>query len=147
MDGAIWCKLVQTLHLRPRPEDLGSIEEQRIATIIDLVPELPAAAFALENFNHIPLLDIAIPDPVILDEAAKRVDAATDIGGVLVHCALGMSRSVLVVAAWLMRCGNTAEGALEIVDQARPERVRRPYIEISLQLYEDYLRNSSPMNR
>lgn len=131
---------------RPRPEDLASIEEQRIATIIDLVPELPTAACALENFSHIPLLDIAIPDPVILDEAARRVDAATDIGGVLVHCALGMSRSVLVVAAWLMRCGHTAEDALKIVDRARPERVRRPYIEISLQLYEDYLRNSSSMN-
>ncbi len=132
---------------RPRSEDWRSIEAQRITTIIDLVPELPAATFALENFNHIPLLDIAIPDPVVLDEAARRVEAATDRGGVLVHCALGMSRSVLVVAAWLIRCGHTAEDALKIIDQVRPERVRRPYIEISLQLYDEYLGESSALKK
>ena len=58
----------------------------------------------------------------------------------LVHCALGMSRSVLAVSAWLIRNGHTTQEALAHVGRVRPERVTRPYIAISLELYEDYRR-------
>ncbi|MBX9634024.1 MAG: hypothetical protein K2X44_03500, partial [Magnetospirillum sp.] len=60
-------------------------------------------------------------------------------GDVYLHCALGMSRSVLAACAWLIRHGSDRHQALAILDRARPERVRRPYIEISLDLYERYL--------
>ena len=88
----------------------------------------------------IPLLDIAIPDPAILDRIARQIDDDVENGGVYVYCALGMSRSVLAVCAWLIRNGSTIQQALDVLDRARPERVTRPYIAISLELYEDHLR-------
>ncbi|MBE9552504.1 MAG: hypothetical protein IMF05_03475, partial [Proteobacteria bacterium] len=54
-------------------------------------------------------------------------------------CALGMARGVLVVCAWMMRQGMTADQALAVIDRVRPERIRRPYIRIALDLYADYL--------
>ena len=130
---------------RPGDADWEEIRQRGIETVIDLVPELPVAPPHTVTHTHIPLLDIAIPDPAILDDIAKRIDAAAKSGGVLVHCALGMSRSVLAICAWLMRNGRTAQHALEVLDRARPDRVTRPYIAISLELYEDYLRRIEPV--
>eukprot|EP00793_Prasinoderma_coloniale_P007039 PRCOL_00006891-RA len=61
-----------------------------------------------------------------LPEALDFIDAGLAGGGaVLVHCFAGVSRSVTVVAAWLMlRSGRAdcadAEGALAAVRAARP---------------------------
>ena len=50
-----------------------------------------------------------------------------------------MSRSVMALAAWMIRSGMAANEALAAIDRVRPERVHRPYIRIALGLYEDWL--------
>ena len=54
---------------------------------------------------------------------------------VLVHCRLGVNRSVTVVAAYLIRCrGVTAEAALEFLKQRRP--CAKPNDAYCAQLYD-----------
>ena len=61
-------------------------------------------------------------------------------GGVLVHCALGYSRSALVACAWLLQCGqaNSVADAVAQVRAARPQIVLPPAF---LALLDDYHRS------
>ena len=124
---------------RPAKDEWSGIGAIGIRSVIDLVPELSGTAPADMHYTHAPLLDIAIPDPVELDRIARQIERRRQHGGVYVHCALGMSRSVLAACAWMMSRGSSKEVALERIDRARPDRVRRPYIAIALELYEDHL--------
>ncbi len=126
---------------RPGNEDWSELQPHNIQTVIDLAPELSGTTPKAKEHRYLPLLDIAIPAPKALDDIARSIESARSGGNVYIHCALGMSRSVLAACAWLMRNGKTKEQALQIVDKARPERVTRPYMSIALDLYEEYLRN------
>lgn len=125
---------------RPHWRDWAEIEAKRIGSVIDLAPELRSGPPSGMAHTHLPLLDVAIPDPAALDRIAQAIDGQIAKGRVFVHCALGMSRSVLAVCAWLMRNGHSADDAFAIVSRARPERVARPYMTIALNLYADFLR-------
>jgi hypothetical protein len=127
------------LWLGARPATTDWTHLQQVRSVIDLVPELSATTPAEIDHHHAPLLDIVIPDPAALDAIAARIEQARGGGGVYVHCALGMSRSVLAVCAWMMRGGLSQSEALARIDRIRPERVRRPYMGIALDLYADYL--------
>ncbi|MES9905115.1 MAG: dual specificity protein phosphatase family protein [Sedimenticola sp.] len=118
------------------------LKESGINTVIDLAPELSSTVPDEMRYHHLPLLDIAIPAPELLHEVARKIHQQQASGGIYIHCALGMSRSVLGVSAWMMMQGASREEALDRVDQVRPERVARPYITISLDLYEQYLKTS-----
>jgi hypothetical protein len=111
-----------------------------ITSVIDLAPELSSAVPDDMDYHHLPLLDITIPAPQLLHEIAQKIQQQQASGGIYIHCALGMSRSVLGISAWMIMQGATREQALARVDQVRPERVDRPYISISLELYEQHLK-------
>lgn len=124
---------------RPRGRDWQKLADAGVRSVIDLAPELAATTPEGLDHHNAPLLDITIPSPAELDAVARKIEEQRHKGGVYVHCALGMSRSVLAVAAWMIRQGKTREEALTAIDKVRPERVRKPYISISLELYEEYL--------
>jgi membrane-associated phospholipid phosphatase len=127
------------LGIRPGGGDWGRVEAAGVAAVVDLVPELASTPPEGMTHDHLPLLDIAIPAPAALDEIARTIEHRRRAGGVYVHCALGKARGVLAVCAWMMHRGMTAEQALAAIDRVRPERVRRPYMRIALDLYADYL--------
>ena len=127
----------------PAAGNWPQLKERGICTVIDLAPELTSSAPHELEYHHLPLLDIAIPAPELLEEIAQRIDMLQPTGGIYIHCALGMSRSVLGVCAWMIKQGASKEEALVRVDSARPERVHRPYITIALDLYERHLATSS----
>jgi len=124
---------------RPGKNDWDQIKAMGICSIIDLVPELSTKPPTTIDHNHFPLLDIAIPYPGTLHQIAQKIDTCSKQGPVYIHCALGMSRSVLAVSALLISQGATTAEALDIVGRARPEKINRPYISIALELYENYL--------
>lgn len=124
---------------RPGKDDWQSLQNLDIKSVVDIVPELSGTTPDTLSHNYAPLLDIAIPSPEVLDRLAQLIDERHDKGNVYVHCALGMSRSVLAACAWLMRKGKSKAEAVEIVNRARPERVTRPYMDIALDLYAQYL--------
>lgn len=96
------------------------------AAVLDLTAELtPSRAALKRHYACVPMLDLVPPSS---QQLARAVDALTRLrahGPVLVHCALGYSRSASVVSAWLQRHGvaSTPEAALSLVRKVRPQIV------------------------
>jgi hypothetical protein len=93
------------------------------ASVVDLTAELPVRADV-----HVPMLDLALPSSEQLTAAVSAISAMGDRRPTLVCCALGYSRSVAAVAAWLVSTGQAAgvREALEMVRAARPRLVVGP---------------------
>lgn len=88
--------------------------------ILCLKPDCCADRTDLESVC-IPLVDGAGNKPALLRKALSELDQAVADGmKVLVHCHAGRSRSVSVVARYLMESmGITAEEALTLIQQKR----------------------------
>lgn len=99
------------------------------AAVLDLTAELAPGPEALgRTYACVPMLDLVAPSPRQLARAVDALARLRQHGPVLVHCALGYSRSALVVAAWLLRHGVAAspEAAVSLVRAARPQIVLGP---------------------
>ena len=72
-----------------------------------------------------PVLDLTLPDRAALGAAVEAIERLRPRGRVLVCCALGVSRSAVAVAAWLVATGRApdADAALARVRAARPQIV------------------------
>ncbi|XZG68953.1 dual specificity protein phosphatase family protein [Chitinibacteraceae bacterium HSL-7] len=73
--------------------------------VLDLCAELPSRQAETVRYASHPMLDLTMPSTVELNAAAAKLDELRQHGAVLVHCALGWSRSAHVVAHWLVRYG------------------------------------------
>lgn len=96
------------------------------ASVLDLTAEFNASAKSKGSpCICYPLLDLTVPDRHQLLEAVAQLRALhQQHHSVLVHCALGLSRSALVVAAWLItERGLSAAEAVDILRARRPEIV------------------------
>lgn len=109
------------------------------AGILDLTAEFEADARALKlRHRNVPMLDLVAPT---LQQLRHAVDALDELfahhAPVLVHCALGYSRSALVIAAWLLTRGlaGSPQQAIALVRVARPGIVLGPAMQ---QLLEDF---------
>jgi len=91
------------------------------ALIVDLCAELPGRP----GSRGMPMLDLVVPAPAQLARAAAEIEQARAAGRVLVCCALGYSRSVAAVAAWLLTTGRAAsvDAAIAEIRRARPRIV------------------------
>jgi protein-tyrosine phosphatase len=78
-------------------------------------------------YSNPAVLDLTMPDRAILAAAVQAIEARKPNGKVLVCCALGYSRSAIVVAAWLTATGRAPDADAAI---ARI-RVLRPHIVLS----------------
>ena len=98
-----------------------------VAAIVDVSVEL-ACAPGDRVYANIPLLDLVPPNAAQLTQAVAAIEAARPAGTVLVCCALGFSRSAVVVAAWLLATqrARTPTEALAQIRQARPAIVLGP---------------------
>lgn len=96
------------------------------ASVLDLTAEFNAST-KVRGYPYIcyPLLDLTAPDRQQLLEAVEQLRYLHQRhDSVLVHCALGLSRSALVVAAWLiMERRVTAIQSVETLRACRPEIV------------------------
>jgi protein-tyrosine phosphatase/membrane-associated phospholipid phosphatase len=110
----------------PRPKDL---DRPGAAALLDLAAELPWPSRG-RPYRNVPLLDLVPPSPEQIDAALQALEELRRQapGPVLVSCALGLSRSALVAAAWLLAQGHAAspEAALEQVRRRKPGVVLGP---------------------
>lgn len=93
-------------------------------SVLDLTAECVASPQArLRHYRCTPMLDLTAPTAGQLRHALSALDALRAHPPVLVHCALGYSRSAVVVAAWLMRHGKAANviEAIAMVRACRPD--------------------------
>ena len=98
-----------------------------LAGVVDACAELSCCAPGAA-YGSVPMLDLVVPTPEQLREAAEAIERLRPQGPLLVCCALGYSRSAASVATWLLRTGRAAEvgAAVAIVRAARPGIVLGP---------------------
>lgn len=108
--------------------------------LLDLTAEFNASRPALaRHYRNVPMLDLVEPSIQQLQQAVRALDELRQHKRVLVHCALGYSRSALVISAWLLERGlaATPEQAVEQVRQARPQIVLSNEAMATLQSYHE----------
>ena len=95
--------------------------------IVDVCAEVSLPGGVREGDRSIPMLDLVVPEPAPLRQAAEAIEHAAARGPVLVCCALGYSRRAVSVAAWLLASGRAAsvDDAITRVRAARPQVVLR----------------------
>jgi protein-tyrosine phosphatase len=98
-------------------QDRALLKDAGIRSVLGLTSALEGAqpsALGLQRIEIIPLEDGPGNDPRLLKSAIDILEnLVANSGPVLVHCHAGRSRSVVVVAAYLMRTlGLDAEAAL-----------------------------------
>ncbi|OGL00292.1 MAG: serine/threonine protein phosphatase [Candidatus Rokubacteria bacterium RIFCSPHIGHO2_12_FULL_73_22] len=102
----------------PGPADLTTLG---LKSWVDTTAELPAQASAVA-YRLAPLLDLVPPTVAELERAVESVAALAVARPTLVACALGYSRSALVVAAWTLATGGASDpdAAIALVERVRP---------------------------
>lgn len=83
-------------------------EARHWPAIVDLTAEF-SARVGHGHYENIPLLDFVVPDAQTLRHAAQAIERARAAGPVLVHCALGASRSAVAVIAWMVNHGHARD--------------------------------------
>jgi protein-tyrosine phosphatase len=108
---------------------LGAYPRMRLEqrAVLDLTSEFsrPRSVHGVA-YQCVAMLDLVNPDEDVLCEAVNKLEQLrTAHGSVLVHCALGLSRSALVVTAWLLQHSPelTLAQAIAQVRKARPQVV------------------------
>ncbi|MBK5142847.1 phosphatase PAP2/dual specificity phosphatase family protein [Budviciaceae bacterium BWR-B9] len=99
-----------------------------VSAVLDMTSEwqrstrIPAVAYIA-----CPQLDLLAPSEEELQHSVQALNELCSHGQVLVHCALGLSRSAIVVAAWLLQQQrvNTIAEAEAMIRRARPKIIFR----------------------
>lgn len=101
--------------------ETDEINKQGISAVLDLAPELSEnPQLAGMNYLHIPMLDLHAPNPAQLAQALEFIQQHASEGKVYIHCALGMSRSMVVLLCHQVQQGADLQQALTQLKQAFP---------------------------
>ncbi|MBT0586684.1 diacylglycerol kinase family protein [Alteromonas oceanisediminis] len=99
------------------PSDVDLLKAQGVTAILDVTAEFDGLDWSSQDANlhylNIPVLDHTSPSVDQLRQAIRWINHQAKAGGkVVIHCALGRGRSVLVTAAYLL----SKDATLSIVD-------------------------------
>ena len=123
----------------PAHDEYQKLEDENINHIINLATEQQLRkSHQLET--RFSFLDQSIPSPELLHEAVAIIEKRKG-EGVYIHCALGLSRSVLLISAWLLYNKHTLDEVDNIISTIRPLYVKSAYMRVTLDIYQEYLAN------
>jgi len=104
-----WSQFSKTLFFGrklTRQETIG-LKQKGITAVLDLSPELMENSDLVAlNYCHIPMLDLLEPGQWQLEQAMDFITKQQQQGKVFIHCALGMSRSLVVLLTHLIKEGE-----------------------------------------
>lgn len=105
--------------------EIAILQEVGVCSVLYLAVEYPCRWPASCAAKALPILDLTAPSIPQLKQALGFIDQARPDGVVLVQCALGLGRSALVAAAWLIHCGKAADAdsAISQIKAACPNAV------------------------
>ncbi len=86
-------------------ELLARSNPQRIVTVVSLAREEAANRAPAITYIHIPIPDSRPISAQKFEDIMFAMAIGVRRGNLLVHCLAGMSRSPILIAAWLHRCG------------------------------------------
>jgi protein-tyrosine phosphatase len=87
-------------------------------------------------YLHYPVRDGASVEPAVFEEVVTAIARQVQRGKVLVHCSAGMSRSPVMVAAYLRYAGHECfECALQTIAELRPLIDPNPVLVLSAKRY------------
>lgn len=90
--------------------------------VLDMTNEFSRAYTVAQRRKYLPVMDLTAPPITTLMRAVRWLDAAQREGKVLVHCALGLSRSASVIVCWWLWRGeeNNIDAACSKLNTMRP---------------------------
>lgn len=121
-------KIAPNLYLACRlfPSDTAFLEKEGVHAILDATAEFDGLNWSAEDselaYLNIPVLDHETPHQADIQKAVNWITHHTKNNrGVVVHCAMGRGRSVLIVAAYLLasRAFKNVDDALAYINQSR----------------------------
>ncbi|KAF8025796.1 hypothetical protein BT93_F2581 [Corymbia citriodora subsp. variegata] len=146
-DGCRMCQIEEGLFLgsyedASNKDRLKSLNVTHILTVANLAPAFPND-FAYKLVEVMDSEDTHIRQH--FEECISFIDEARrQGGGILVHCFMGISRSVTVVAAYLMKQrGMRLSQALELVKNKRPQAAPNSGFMVQLREFENSLNNGT----
>ncbi|MDI6634589.1 phosphatase PAP2/dual specificity phosphatase family protein [Pantoea dispersa] len=99
------------------------------AAVFDLTAEFRKGSHKTKHWKAYPMMDLVVPGVRDLRQAVMKLGQLQQVHkSVLVCCALGLSRSATVVAAWLLSEGHTesVSQAVALIKSRRPQVVLTP---------------------
>jgi len=123
----------------PTLKEYEQIKAHKMSYIINLAPEQQLQKTPMQQ-KRLPFLDQTIQAPEALHKGVMLIEANRS-KGVYVHCALGLSRSVSLISAWLLYKGYTIDEVNARMQTIRKGYVKSPYMKITLELYLAYLKS------
>ena len=102
-------------------KSLASANPLGIKTVVSLCPEKVVPHDNNIEYVQIPVADSQPICPKQFDQIMVVISKSIRSGRVLIHCAAGMSRSPMLCAAWMRRCGYASiDRALAEIADLRP---------------------------
>ena len=122
----------------PTSKDYEELKDKGVKHCINLATEQQVQQVHIAQ-TRLPFLDQTIQSPESLHEGVLLIEKYKE-EGVYVHCTLGLSRSVLLVSAWLLYNGYNLEELESRIAKVRPNYVKSPYMKINLTMYQEFLK-------
>ena len=129
----------------PSSQEYIQLAKQGISHIVNLATEQQVQKKQLHQIR-LPFLDQTIQSPESLHKGVLYIENFKE-EGIYIHCALGLSRSVLLVSAWLVYNGFSLEETEIQIAKIRPNYIKSPYMKITLEIYESFLKTSKELKR